>query len=45
MKKINYVAPEVELVEFAVEAGFAASDFEGEQTPSYDEENIWGSNE
>lgn len=45
MKKM-YVAPELELIELAVEAGFAASTFEGgdDQTPGYDEENIWGQN-
>lgn len=35
MKKM-YVAPEVELVEIAVEQGFAVSDYEGE-LPGYDE--------
>jgi hypothetical protein len=38
MKKM-YVAPELELIELAVEAGFAASTFEGDeddQTPGYD---------
>ena len=39
MKKM-YVAPELELIELAVEAGFAASTFEGDeddQTPNYEE--------
>ena len=46
INKNNYVAPELELIELAVEAGFAASTFEGgdDQTPGYDEENIWGQN-
>ena len=39
MKKNNSVAPELELIELAVEAGFAAS-FDGDQTPSFDEEEI-----
>ena len=42
MKKM-YVAPELELIELAVEAGFATSGYDG-QTPGYDEENIWGQN-
>lgn len=43
MKKHFYEAPELEQIELAVEAGFATS-FEGDQTPSYDEEDIWGAN-
>ena len=39
MKKNSYVAPELELLELVVEAGFATS-FEGDQTPSYDEEEL-----
>lgn len=39
MKKNNYVAPELELIELAVEAGFAAS-FDGDQTPTYGEEEL-----
>ncbi len=41
MKKNSYVAPELELLELAVEAGFAASTFDGnedDQTPGYDRE-------
>lgn len=42
MKKNIYVAPELELLELVVEAGFATS-FEGdedEQTPGYDREDF-----
>lgn len=39
MKKISYVAPELELLELAVEAGFATSGYDG-QTPTYDEEEL-----
>lgn len=39
MKKNSYVAPELELLELVVEAGFATS-FEGDQTPTYDEEEL-----
>ncbi len=39
MKKNIYVAPELELLELVVEAGFATSDYEG-QTPTYDEEEL-----
>lgn len=38
MKKM-YVAPELELIELAVEAGFAAS-FDGDQTPTFGEEEL-----
>ena len=38
MKKM-YVAPELELIELAVEAGFAAS-FDGNQTPTFGEEGM-----
>lgn len=36
MKKNIYVAPELELLELVVEAGFATSGYES-QTPTYDE--------
>lgn len=39
MKKNSYVAPELELLELVVEAGFATSGYDG-QTPSYDEEEL-----
>jgi hypothetical protein len=39
MKKM-YVAPEVELVEIAVEQGFAVSDFDGDELPGYDREEM-----
>lgn len=39
MKKNNYVAPELELLELAVEAGFATSGYDG-QTPTYGEEEL-----
>lgn len=40
MKKNNYVAPELELIELAVEAGFAASTVYGDQTPTFGEEEL-----
>ncbi len=39
MKKM-YVAPEVELVEIAVEQGFAVSDLESDELPGYDREEF-----
>lgn len=39
MKKNIYVAPELELLELVVEAGFATS-FDSDQTPWLDEEEI-----
>lgn len=40
MKKMDYIVPELELMEIAVEQGFATSSFDGDQTPNYDEEEI-----
>jgi len=39
-----YEAPEMSIVSVKVESGFATSGFEGDQTPKYEEENIWGQN-
>ena len=39
-----YEAPSMSLVEVTVESGFVGSDFESNQTPSYEEEDIWGQN-
>ena len=42
MKKtyLSYEAPEVELVEMAVECGFAASDFEAASIGDYEEDSF-----
>lgn len=45
MKRSIYVVPEVELLELAVEQGFAASNVDGGSNESFEEENdgkpIW----
>lgn len=38
--KHNYIAPELELIQLAVEAGFAASNEWDSQLPGYDEEEL-----
>ena len=38
----TYEAPTVSMVEVTVESGFVGSDFESNQTPTYEEESVWG---
>ena len=39
MKKEKYIAPEAEVLEIAVEQGFAASEGGGSSTPEYEEDD------